>query len=145
MRDEGRENGPRGRIVFGISVRMNRNLKEHIERLSKTAWKAYREESGMVSECADILARSRGKELLAEGSEARSFAVASNQWEWEAVRLLKWRREIEALHDVLKNDLVAGGMPCGRFGANAAWLRLAAMPHNVMTALKRIALPVRTD
>ncbi len=31
-------------------------------------------------------------------------------------------------------------MPCGRFGANAAWLRLAVMTHNVLTGLKRIAL-----
>ncbi len=33
-----------------------------------------------------------------------------------------------------------GVMPCGRFGANAAWLRLAVMAHNVLTGLKRIAL-----
>jgi hypothetical protein len=32
-------------------------------------------------------------------------------------------------------------MPCGRFGANAAWLRLAVMSHNVITALTRLALP----
>ena len=32
-------------------------------------------------------------------------------------------------------------MPCGRFGANAAWLRLAALAHNVLTAMKRLALP----
>ena len=32
-------------------------------------------------------------------------------------------------------------LPCGRLGANAAWLRLAVLTHNVMTALKRIALP----
>ena len=32
-------------------------------------------------------------------------------------------------------------MPCGRFGANAAWLRLALLTHNVLTALKRIGLP----
>ena len=32
-------------------------------------------------------------------------------------------------------------MPCGRFGANAAWLRLAVITHNVLTALKRLALP----
>lgn len=31
-------------------------------------------------------------------------------------------------------------MPCGRFGANAAWLRLALLAHNVLTGLKRIAL-----
>ena len=35
----------------------------------------------------------------------------------------------------------AGVMPCGRFGANAAWLRLAVLTHNLMNALKRLALP----
>jgi hypothetical protein len=78
-------------------------------------------------------------------SEVKYFAVGSNQWDWEAVRLLEWQREkagtTEALHDVLKNELVAGVMPCGRFGANAAWLRLAVMTHNVLTALKRLAMP----
>src|SRR5437588_4848306 len=34
-----------------------------------------------------------------------------------------------------------GVMPCGRFGANAAWLRLAVITYNVLTALKRLALP----
>jgi hypothetical protein len=28
-----------------------------------------------------------------------------------------------------------------RLGANAAWLRLAVVTHNVLTALKRLALP----
>jgi len=32
-------------------------------------------------------------------------------------------------------------MPCGRFGANAAWFRLAVLTHNIFTALKRLALP----
>ena len=32
-------------------------------------------------------------------------------------------------------------MPSKYFGANAAWLRLAVIAHNVLTALKRIALP----
>jgi len=32
-------------------------------------------------------------------------------------------------------------MPCGRFGANAAWLRLAVLTYNLLTALKRLALP----
>jgi len=39
---------------------------------------------------------------------------------------------IEAVHGVL---------PCGRFGANAAWLRWAVLTHHVLTALKRLALP----
>ena len=45
------------------------------------------------------------------------------------------------MHDVLKNELAGGVMPSKYFGANAAWLRLAVIAHNVLTALKRIALP----
>jgi hypothetical protein len=45
------------------------------------------------------------------------------------------------VHDVVKNELAGGVMPCKYFGANAAWLRLAVIAHNVMTALKRLALP----
>jgi len=48
---------------------------------------------------------------------------------------------IERVNDILKNDLGAGVMPCGRFGANAAWLRLAVLTPNVLTAMKRLALP----
>ncbi|HEY2861599.1 MAG TPA: transposase [Terracidiphilus sp.] len=83
--------------------------------------------------------------MFADGAEAKHFAVASNVWEWETKRLLEWHREkagtIEAIHDVLKNELAAGVLPCSRFGANAAWLRLAVLTHNVITALKRMALP----
>ena len=32
-------------------------------------------------------------------------------------------------------------IPCGRFGANAACLRLAVVTYNVLTALKRLAMP----
>jgi hypothetical protein len=39
------------------------------------------------------------------------------------------------VHDVVKNELAGGVMPCKYFGANAAWLRMAVISHNVMTAL----------
>jgi Transposase DDE domain group 1 len=75
----------------------------------------------------------------------KHFAVVSNIREWKASRLIEWHREkagtIEAVHDVLKNELAAGVMPSKYFGTNAAWLRLAAIAHNVMTGLKRLALP----
>ena len=165
LRDEARTDGPQGRIRFGISVRMTASLKEHMLRLSEPLWKPYREDADTVSECADLLnywpeedrpegagplryiairVRKRQGELFADGSVAKHFAVASNEWDWPAKRLLEWHREkagsIEALHHVLKNELAAGVMPCGRFGANAAWLRLAVLTHNVLTALKRVAL-----
>ena len=73
--------------------------------------------------------RRRQGELFGDGSEAKYFAVATNLWEWSPKKLLVWHREkagmIEALHDVLKNELAGGVMPCSRFGANAAWFRLA--------------------
>ena len=166
LRNERREEGPQGPITFGISVRMTPKLKQHILRVPENLWKPYREGPDAVSECADVLnhwpededrpegagplryvairVRKRQGELFADGSEARYFAVATNQWEWSAKKLLEWHREkagsIEALHDVLKNELAAGVMPCGRFGANAAWLRLSVMTHNVLTGLKRSAL-----
>lgn len=167
LRDEEREEGPRGRITFGISVRMTPNLKKHILRLPDSVWKPYREDSETESECADVLnywpeeedrpegagplryvairIRRRQGELFGDGTEAKYFAVASNEWSWGPKKLLEWHREkagtIEAVHDVLKNELAGGVMPCGRFGANAAWMRLALMTHNVLTALKRIGLP----
>ena len=166
LRNEQREQGPQGPIRFAISVRMQSSLKQHILRLPSFAWKTYRDESEAVSECADVLnywpeaeqekeagplrwvairIRKKQGELFADGSEAKYFAVVTNVWDWETKRLLEWHREkagtIEAIHDVLKNELAAGVLPCGRFGANAAWLRLAVLTHNVMTALKRMALP----
>ena len=60
-------------------------------------------------------------------------------------RLIEWHRQkagtIELVHDVIKNDLGGGVLPSKYFGANAAWLRLAVIAHNVLQALKRLALP----
>ena len=42
---------------------------------------------------------------------------------------------------MIKNELAGGGMPCGRFGSNAAWFRLAVLTYHVLTARKRLALP----
>src|SRR5258706_283744 len=102
------------------------------------------EPSANKSPCFFRIRKKQG-DLFADGSEAKYFAVVSNVWDWEPKRLLEWHREkagtIEAIHDVLKNELAAGVLPCGRFGANAAWLRLAVLTHNLITALKRMALP----
>lgn len=75
----------------------------------------------------------------------KQYAILTNLRDWSPGRLLQWHRQkavtIEAVHDVRKNELAAGVLPCGRFGATAAWLRLAVLTHNVLTALKRLALP----
>ena len=60
--------------------------------------------------------------------QVKYFAVVINRWELQSGELIEWHREkagtIEAVHDVLKNELSAGVMPSKYFGANAAWLRL---------------------
>jgi hypothetical protein len=103
-------------------------------RLPAAAWKPYREDREAVSECADVLnywpeaeddkpfgplrfvairIRKRQGELFADEAEAKHFAVVSNVWDWDTKRLLEWHREkagtIEAIHDVLKNELAAVG------------------------------------
>jgi hypothetical protein len=166
LRDEEREGGPRGFIGFAISARMSEALHAAILALPEEAWHPEKSEAGAERHCAEVpfvpsektekknlqplryvavrVRRQQG-ELFADGNAVKHFAVVSNIQEWSAAKLLQWHREkagtMERVHDILKNDLGAGVMPCGRFGANAAWLRLAVLTHNVLTALKRLALP----
>lgn len=165
LRDEQRVGGRQGRIGFAVSARMNPALHAEIVATSEARWQPYSEDSVVVKECCEvdyvpeeagnpyreplryvaIRIRKKQKALFADGSLVKYFAVVSNIWEWTPKRLLQWHREkagsIEALHDVIKNELAGGVMPCGRFGANAAWLRLTVLTHNVLTALQRLALP----
>jgi hypothetical protein len=166
LRDEQRCGGPRGRIGFAISARMTEPLREAIQRVGEAEWQPYGKPHPEESrECAEvpfvpgeksekkdtqplryvaIRIRKKQGELFEDGSRVRHFAVLSNLWEWKAPRLIEWHREkagtVEMLHDVLKNDLGAGVLPSKYFGANAAWLRLVVIAHNVLTALKWIAL-----
>lgn len=83
--------------------------------------------------------------MFEHGQAVKYFAVRSSLWDWKPQRLLEWHREragpIEAAHAVIKNELARGVLPYGRFGANAAWRRLAVLAFNVLTALRRLALP----
>jgi hypothetical protein len=153
LRNPNRPHGPAGRIGFGISARMSAALAAAIQALPEPAWQPYQapgEPADELRDWADVPV------VPSEASEPRDteplryvavkhFAVRSNLWEWDGARLLQWHREkagtIEHVHDVVKNELAGGVLPCGRFGANAAWLRLALLAHNVLTALKRLALP----
>lgn len=64
---------------------------------------------------------------------------------WEATKLIRWHRQkagtIERVHHVLKNELGLGVLPCGRFGADAAWCRLNVLTYNLLSVVKRVALP----
>jgi len=167
LRDPKRADGPQGKIGFAVSARMCPALHAEILRVPEAGWQPYSEDSTAIKECAEVVdyvpeesapnryreplryvairIRKKQGELFAGGSAVKHFAVASNLWEWPAKKLLQWHREkagsIEAAHDVIKNELACGVMPSKYFGANAAWLRLAVLTFNVLTALKRLALP----
>ena len=166
LRDQQRAAGPQGVIGFAVSARMNAALHEEIVAIPEAKWQPYSEESAVLKECAEVdyvpeekpenqyrkplryvVLRIRKKQaaLFADGSTVKHFAVITNVGDWSPQKLLAWHREIagsiEAAHDVIKNELADGIMPCSRFGSNAAWLRLAVLTCNLLTALKRLALP----
>lgn len=87
----------------------------------------------MTPRQADLLQDDRRKVVY--------LAIATNRRESPA-ELVRWywgkAGTIEHVHDVVKNELGGGVLPCGRFGANAAWFRLSALTYNVLSVLRRI-------
>jgi hypothetical protein len=81
------------------------------------------------------------------GEPIRYHAVVSNRRDLSKSALIEWHRgkagTIEHVHRVMKDELGGGVMPCQKFGANAAWFRINAITYNLLTALKRKALPKR--
>jgi hypothetical protein len=81
------------------------------------------------------------------GDTPKYLAVVSNRWELSPEALVRWHWQkagtIEPMHDVAKNELAGGGLPSGKFGANAAWYRLTLLTYNILTVLRRRALPER--
>ena len=164
--------GRRIKTLFAISADMTESLRGEIEKLAEDEWRPLRKvtDKGLIAgrkEWAEVVfVPSKGStkkdsvpdrylairvrpsqgELFSDGNAYRHYAVVTNNWEWDGERLLRWHREkcgtIEKVFDVLKNDLGAGVMPCGRFYANAAWWRLNCIAYNVISIMKRKALPL---
>jgi hypothetical protein len=153
-------------IGYAISADMSPHLRAEITRLPETAWQPDRDEPDMIREWAEvpyvpedgdhrkdrpwvrrylaIRIRPRQGELFADGSTVKHFAIVTNRT-GEGLTLIRWHREkagtVEHTHHVLKNELAAAALPSGKFGANAAWVRLNILTYNLLSALKRLALP----
>jgi len=163
--------GRRINVMFAISADMTESLKHEIEKLPEDTWKPLRKvtDKGLIAgrkEWADVVfVPSKGSTkkhavpdrylairvrpsqggLFSDGNAYHYYAVVTNNWTWDGERLLRWHREkcgtVEKVHDILKNDLAGGVLPCGRFYANAAWWRLNCIAYNVISVMKRKALP----
>jgi hypothetical protein len=104
-----------------------RSLRCLITRKSSQQWELFQEE------------------FHEEVKEKDRYEVIVTNMSWEGNRLILWHYErcggIEQIHDRVKNDLAGGVLPCGEFGANAAWFRLQCLAWNLVRALQIHALP----
>ena len=152
---------------FAVSADMSEQLRAEIKKLPEAAWRTWKtEKGGVIRQWAEvpyvpsrkqekkdtqpyrylaIRLRKQQGELFEDGVAVRHFAVVSNLWDMEGQALLEWHRgkagTVEHVHHNLVNELGAGVYPSGKHGANAAWLRLQAITHNLLQVMKAVALP----
>lgn len=141
-------------------------MRAEIEKLPPQEWHQWEvERDGFVREWAEvpyvpsravekkegepyrylaIRIRSPQGVLFSDGNKVKCFAVVTNDWEMEGRALLEWHRgkagTVEHTHHVLKDGLAAGVYLSGKFGANAAWLRLQVLTNNLLVLMKATAL-----
>jgi len=153
--------------LFAVSADMSPQLRQAIEALPADAWQVWKvEKGGVIREWAEvpytptqryerkdsqpyrylaIRVRRQQGELFEDGAKVRHFCVVTNIWEKDGQELLEWQRgragTIEHVHHILNNELAAGVYPSAKHGANAAWLRLQVLTHNLLQFLKAVALP----
>jgi hypothetical protein len=161
LREEDPKTG-RPRAIFGISAVMSPELRQaevaapewHPD--PKDAYRSWAEVDFVPSAPSAKKGRKpdrylgirivpRQGELFADGSEVKYFAVVTNDFARDGQAVIDWQRgkagTIEHLQSALKGELAAGVMPCGRFRANAAWFRLNVLTYNLLSVLRRNALP----
>jgi hypothetical protein len=163
LRDAERDGGPKGFIGFAVSARMSEDLGKALKTVAETQWTTFgKDADGTVRQWAEVdfvpgekvekkdieplryvglrLLKPQG-ELFADGHDKHYHAVITNRWDADGGELLTWHRQkagtVEHVHDEIKNGLGGGQLPSGKFGANAAWFRIACIAHNILVAVKR--------
>lgn len=165
LRDENREGGPRGPIAFAVSARMSAELLRAAKRVPEKSWVTIgKEVDGTLRQWAELDfvpgERSEKKEiwplryiglrvmkpqgdLFEDGNDRRHFAILTNRTE-DGAWIIEWHRQkagtIERVHEEIKNGLGGGRLPSAKFGANAAWFRIACIAYNVISAVRQ-AIP----
>jgi hypothetical protein len=162
LRNPERDGGPKGFIGFAVSARMSEDLGKALKAVPETLWTTFGKDSdgtlrqwtevdfvpGEKVEKKDIkplryvglrLLKPQG-ELFADGHDKRYHAVITNRWDQDGGELVTWHRAkagtIEHVHDEIKNGLGGGQLPSAKFGANAAWFRIACIAYNIVVVVK---------
>lgn len=151
-------------VEFAISADMSEQLRKTCEVIPDEEWQPLDEDTHAVRTWAEVVyvpevpkyryhqppdryvayrVVKRQGELFADGSRVKHFAVVTNM-DWRGDRLLRWHWEkagtIEHAHDVLANELGAGVVPSKHFNIDATYFRLNVLCHNLLQALKIVAL-----
>lgn len=91
----------------------------------------------------------RQADMLEDGRRRIVYLAVVTNRPGSAAEVLRWYWQkagtIERVHDVVKNELGGGVMPCGRFGANAAWFRLATIAYDVLSVMRKMGDPELRD
>jgi hypothetical protein len=160
-----RASEPGGAIGFAVRAVQTEPLAAALRAVPEPQWQSFGTESdGTVRQCADVdfvpglpsehkaaqplryvgrrLVKAQG-ELFADGRRTHDHAVITNR-ELPGAELRQWQRQkagtIEHVHDEVQNDLGGARLPSGKFGTNAAWLRLVTLAYNVIRAQRALAL-----
>jgi len=163
LRNPEREDGPKGFIGFAVSARMSEDLGKALKAVPETQWTMFgKDVDGTLRQWAEVdfvpgekvekkdieplryvglrLLKPQG-ELFADGHDTHYHAIITNRWDEDGGELAMWQRAkagtIEHVHDEIKNGLGGGQLPSAKFGANAAWFRIACIAYNILVAVKQ--------
>ena len=78
-----------------------------------------------------------------KGKRYKIFGIVTNM-DWDGEELIHWYHKrcgkSEEAHAVMKEDLAGGKLPCGDFGANAAWWGIMILALNLNATMKKLVL-----
>ena len=151
------------KIGFTISADMTKELRKVCQAVPESQWVLFEKRQSEQVDIAEVeftpgewsrqaeplryavVRFTPSQNDLFDAPERKHLAVVSNRRDFTAAQLMRWHWEkagtVEHTHRVMKDELAAGTMPSDRFGVNAAWFRINAIAFNILTILKRRALP----
>jgi DDE family transposase len=155
------------KIGFAIGARMYPALRDACAALPEGNWQLLQTRPDSVLHVSEVEHSPKGwtqhderlrylairltpvQNELFDGDRTTQFLAIVTNRTGPAADLVQWYWDkggtIEHVHDILKNELGAGVFPCGRFGANAAWLRINSLTFNLLEAVRRVAPPELKD